>query len=71
MSTAQTLQVRVAAKSVEALDIVTLELVAVDGKPLPAFSAGSHVDVMLPGDQGVPDITRQYSLCNDPKETHR
>lgn len=71
MSTAQTLQVRVAAKTVEALDIVTLELVAVDGKPLPAFSAGSHVDVMLPGDQGVPDITRQYSLCNDPKETHR
>ena len=71
MSTAQTLQVRVAAKSVEALDIVTLELVAVDGKPLPAFSAGSHVDVMLPGEQGGPGITRQYSLCNDPKEAHR
>ncbi|MDE2416877.1 MAG: oxidoreductase [Burkholderiales bacterium] len=71
MSTAQTLQVRVAAKSVEALDIVTLELVAVDGKPLPAFSAGSHVDVMLPGGQGGPGITRQYSLCNDPAEAHR
>lgn len=66
MSSAQTLQVRVARKAVEAVDIVTLELVAVDGKALPAFSAGSHVDVQLPG-----GITRQYSLCNDPKETHR
>jgi len=60
------LQVRVARKAQEALDIVTLELVAADGKVLPAFSAGSHVDVQLPG-----GITRQYSLCNDPKETHR
>lgn len=60
------LQVRVARKAQEALDIVTLELVASDGRALPAFSAGSHVDVQLPG-----GITRQYSLCNDPKETHR
>ncbi len=66
MSTAPTLQVRVARKAVEALDIVTLELVAVDGQALPAFSAGSHVDVQLPN-----GITRQYSLCNDPQETHR
>lgn len=60
------LQVRVARKAREALDIVTLELVATDGRALPSFSAGSHVDVQLPG-----GITRQYSLCNDPKETHR
>ncbi len=66
MSTAQTLQVRVARKAQEALDIVTLELVATDGRALPSFSAGSHVDVLLPG-----GITRQYSLCNDPTETHR
>ena len=66
MSTAPTLQVRVARKAVEAQDIVTLELVAVDGQALPAFSAGSHVDVQLPN-----GITRQYSLCNDPQETHR
>ncbi len=66
MSTAPTLQVRVARKAVEALDIVTLELVAVEGQALPAFSAGSHVDVQLPN-----GITRQYSLCNDPQETHR
>ena len=66
MSTAPTLQVRVARKAVEALDIVTLELVATNGQALPAFSAGSHVDVQLPN-----GITRQYSLCNDPQETHR
>lgn len=66
MSTAATLQVRVARKAVEAQDIVTLELVAVDGQALPAFSAGSHLDVQLPN-----GITRQYSLCNDPQETHR
>ncbi len=66
MSTNQTLQVRVARKAVEAQDIVTLELVATDGKALPAFSAGSHVDVSLPN-----GLTRQYSLCNDPQETHR
>jgi ferredoxin-NADP reductase len=34
--------------------------------PLPAFSAGSHVDVHLPG-----GLTRPYSLCNDPTESHR
>ena len=66
MSSASTLSVRVARKALEAQDIVTLELVAVDGGALPAFSAGSHVDVQLPG-----GISRQYSLCNDPKETHR
>jgi vanillate O-demethylase ferredoxin subunit len=66
MSSNQTLQVRVARKAVEAQDIVTLELVATDGKALPAFSAGSHVDVSLPN-----GLTRQYSLCNDPQETHR
>ena len=65
-SVASTIPVRVARKATEALDIVTLELVAVDGPTLPAFSAGSHIDVQLPG-----GITRQYSLCNDPQETHR
>ena len=48
------------------MDICTFELVAADGRPLPAFSAGSHVDVQLPG-----GLTRPYSLCNDPTESHR
>jgi vanillate O-demethylase ferredoxin subunit len=61
-----TLTVRVARKAVEALDICTFELVDAAGVPLPAFSAGSHIDVHLPN-----GLTRQYSLCNDPAETHR
>lgn len=67
MSTANaTLCVRVARKSDEATDICSLELVSKDGGALPGFSAGSHVDVHLPG-----GVVRQYSLCNDPAETHR
>src|SRR6266581_6715664 len=61
-----TLHVRVARKAQEALDICTFELVDTEGGALPAFSAGSHVDVQLPN-----GLTRQYSLCNDPSENHR
>jgi len=66
MSTADTLRVLVAAKTQEAQDICTFELVAADGSQLPAFTAGSHIDVHIPG-----GLTRQYSLCNAPQETHR
>jgi vanillate O-demethylase ferredoxin subunit len=58
--------VRVVRKTVEAEGICSFELVRTDGQPLPAFAAGSHVDVETPG-----GATRQYSLCNDPAETHR
>lgn len=58
--------VRIARKTVEARDICSLELVDPDGKDLPAFSAGSHIDVRL--DNG---LVRQYSLCNKPGELHR
>lgn len=60
------LNVRVVRKAAEAEDICSLELAAVGGGALPAFSAGSHVDVHLPG-----GFIRPYSLCNDPAETHR
>ena len=60
------LMVRVAAKHDEAIDICSFELVTVDGRPLPAFSAGSHIDVAVPGGP-----TRQYSLSNAPGESHR
>jgi len=49
--------VRVAACRQEALDILGFELVRLDGAPLPAFSAGSHIDVHLPG-----GMIRQNSL---------
>ena len=60
------LNVRVARKRAEAVDICTFELVHEGGRALPAFSAGSHIDVHMPN-----GITRQYSLCNDPRESHR
>lgn len=66
MSVTPTRQVRVAAKRTEALDICSLDLVAEDGGPLPAFTAGAHIDLHLPG-----GLTRQYSLCNPPGETRR
>lgn len=60
------LRVRVVRKATEARDICSFELASADGSPLPAFSAGSHIDVQVPG-----GLTRQYSLCNDPAESHR
>src|SRR4051794_19962519 len=60
------LLVRIARKVVEAEDICSFELVNKDGGTLPAFSAGSHIDVHV-----SPSLTRQYSLCNDAAESHR
>jgi vanillate O-demethylase ferredoxin subunit len=57
---------KVAAKTLEAEDVFGFELVDPDGAPLPAFSAGSHIDVEV-----APGLVRQYSLCNPPHETHR
>ncbi len=60
------LHVQVLARHQEAEGIFSYELGRADGGPLPAFSAGSHIDVHLPG-----GLVRQYSLCNDDRETHR
>ena len=60
------LQVRVHAKRIEAAGICSFEFVQASGTPLPAFSAGSHIDIEVPG-----GLTRQYSLCNDPADSHR
>jgi ferredoxin-NADP reductase len=53
-------QVTVVEKSVVAKDVVTLTLRDVDGNPLPGWTAGAHVDLIL---DDAP--TRQYSLCGD------
>jgi vanillate O-demethylase ferredoxin subunit len=67
MTTAgDTLTVRVARKRQEAQDICSLELEHPQGQPLPAFTAGAHLDVHLPG-----GLVRQYSLCNTPGDTRR
>lgn len=61
MSTTATLPVRVTARRLQAQDIVSLDLAPLADTPLPPFSAGSHIDVHLPG-----GLVRQYSLCNPP-----
>jgi cytochrome P450/ferredoxin-NADP reductase len=53
--------VRVEAKDTVAEGVVTLTLREMDGKPLPPWEAGAHVDLIL--DEAA---TRQYSLCGDP-----
>jgi vanillate O-demethylase ferredoxin subunit len=60
------LAVKVLRRTQEAVGIVSLELARPDGASLPAFSAGSHIDVQVPGGP-----VRQYSLCNDATENHR
>lgn len=58
--------VRVNFKEVVAKDIARFELVHAEGRSLPSFAAGAHIDVHLPN-----KMVRQYSLCNAPGETHR
>lgn len=61
-----TLMANVISRRDQATDVVSLELVSANGDPLPAFTAGSHIDVHL-----GPGLVRQYSLCNGPLETDR
>ena len=42
-------------------DVVALTLAAGDGSPLPPWTPGAHIDLVL-GD----DLVRQYSLCSSP-----
>jgi vanillate O-demethylase ferredoxin subunit len=60
------LQLRVAQIWSQAGGIKGFELVSPTGGALPPFSAGAHVLVNMPN-----GLVRQYSICNDPSETHR
>jgi ferredoxin-NADP reductase len=60
----QTLQVRVRALIWEAPGVLSLQLAAPDGSPLPPFAPGAHIDLALPD-----GTLRQYSLCGDPSDT--
>jgi vanillate monooxygenase ferredoxin subunit len=55
------LTVKVVQVKQEALDVKSFALVSADARPLPSFTAGSHVDVHV-----GPGLVRQYSLCNSP-----
>lgn len=60
------MELQVASLTHEAQDVLGIELRAPDGSDLPAFAAGAHVDVFLPG-----GLCRQYSLVNSPIERDR
>jgi vanillate O-demethylase ferredoxin subunit len=62
----QSLTVVVADVRAEAKDVITLELRAITGGELPAFTPGAHLDVHLPG-----GLVRNYSLTNDWRERNR
>lgn len=61
-----TLPVYVRSITLEAAGVRSFELRPVDGGPLPAFTAGAHIDVHLPG-----GLVRSYSLLNSQDERHR
>lgn len=61
-----TLQVFVRSITLEAAGVLSFELRPVGGGPLPAFSAGAHIDLHLPG-----GVTRSYSLLNSQDDRHR
>lgn len=46
--------------------VSAFEFATSDRSPLPAFSAGAHIDLHL-----APGLVRSYSLCNDQQERHR
>lgn len=57
------LRVRVAEVEAVGDDVVSLRLEASDGRALPRWHPGAHVDVELPSGR-----LRQYSLCGDPAD---
>lgn len=60
------LTVRIKSIAWETEHIRSLELRAVDGRALPPFTAGAHIDVHLPN-----GMVRSYSLMNSQQERHR
>lgn len=50
--------------------VVRLELVPQNGRDLPPWEPGSHIDLLLAGAPDGP-IERQYSLCGDPADRSR
>jgi vanillate monooxygenase ferredoxin subunit len=63
----ETLRPVIVAKKIDlAHNMASFELTDPSGAELPAFSAGSHIDVTLPG-----GLVRQYSLSNSESERNR
>lgn len=62
----QSLTVLVSDVRAEAKDVITIELRAIGGGELPAFTPGAHLDLHLPN-----GLVRNYSLTNDWRERGR
>jgi cytochrome P450/ferredoxin-NADP reductase len=60
------LDVTIARRETAATDIVSLELQSADGRDLPVYDAGAHVDVYVKS-----GLIRQYSLTGDPQDRSR
>ncbi|MBC3194898.1 oxidoreductase [Pseudonocardia sp. C8] len=60
------LELVISEKSVPAHGVVGLTLESPDRGILPEWSAGAHIDVLLPG-----GVVRQYSLCGEPGDRTR
>jgi vanillate O-demethylase ferredoxin subunit len=63
---ASTLELFVRQIRYEGRNIQSYELVDPEGRELPPFTAGAHIDVHLAN-----GVVRQYSLCNSPQERTR
>jgi ferredoxin-NADP reductase len=57
-------EVRVSRRELIADGVVRLTLSSPDGLPLPSWTPGAHIDLLL-----GPEGERQYSLCGDPGDT--
>ncbi len=51
--------------------VVALDLVSHNGRDLPAWTPGSHIDVVLRPGSGGQGLERQYSLCGDRADRSR
>ena len=60
------LDVVVRAPALQGQGVAVFALEDAQGRALPAFTAGAHIDLHLPG-----GLVRQYSLCGDPADTRR
>lgn len=59
-------EVQITCMRLEAEGVMSLELQATDGTPLPEWTPGAHIDLLLPS-----GLVRQYSLCGDPLDRQR
>ncbi|WP_169801739.1 PDR/VanB family oxidoreductase [Mycolicibacterium vaccae] len=59
-------RLRVSAIQQEADGVVSLELCAEDGAPLPGWTPGAHIEIEL-----ADKIVRHYSLCGNPADAQR